>query len=186
MSPDEIQKEGWSILPPCLAIAAVALYISFCRQSALAAEAEHMHQSRIRKLWQQQSFSEALSKSLVLQISYKYCILQEETDRRSIGQFMAALNQNVYGSSHWADTERNLEEEKLKSYSQFDFFVNIWHLNYWFVLCFNAHSQCRNSGFHSLPAHYDIMKSLLVLRLHLHKQKVFSVAETMRQNNVCL
>lgn len=73
MSPDETQKEGWwSILPPCRDIAAVALYVSFCRQSALAAEAECMHQSGISSLWQckVRSWTEALRKSFVLQICH--------------------------------------------------------------------------------------------------------------------
>lgn len=52
VSKHRTQEEGWSILPPCLDIAAVALYISPCRQSALAAEAECMHQSRISSIWQ--------------------------------------------------------------------------------------------------------------------------------------
>lgn len=53
-APEDIQKEGWSILS-CLDIAAVALYISFCRQSALVAEAECMHQSGIKQPLTEQS-----------------------------------------------------------------------------------------------------------------------------------
>lgn len=48
-SPEE-NAESRVVLCPCLDIAAVALYISFCRQSALVAEAECVHQSRIISL----------------------------------------------------------------------------------------------------------------------------------------
>ena len=100
-SPYEIQEEGWSILPPCLQIAAVALYISFCRQSALAAEAECTHQSRIRSLWQYKvrtpklnCFSEGLRKK-VLFCKFAANTEQKEWMAASIVLFISTQNLDV-------------------------------------------------------------------------------------------
>lgn len=69
------KNEGESIRSPCLDITAAALYISFCRQSALVAAAECRHQSGISRRWQNKvkipkldCFSEALRESFVFQI----------------------------------------------------------------------------------------------------------------------
>lgn len=43
VSSEEVQKEGLSILSSCLDITAVTLFITFCRQSALVAEAQFIH-----------------------------------------------------------------------------------------------------------------------------------------------
>lgn len=48
----KFRKRDGRSSPPCRDIAAVALCINFCRQSALAAEAGCMDQNRISTLWQ--------------------------------------------------------------------------------------------------------------------------------------
>lgn len=53
-SPEEIQTDRWLSLSACLVIAAAALYISFCRQSAFVTEAECVHQRRINNLWEKE------------------------------------------------------------------------------------------------------------------------------------
>lgn len=48
----KFRKRDGRSSPPCRDIAAVALCINFCRQSALAAESGCMDQNRISSLWQ--------------------------------------------------------------------------------------------------------------------------------------